>query len=124
MKAGGIAGDQLRSIVERIERLEEEKKAIGEDIREVIVEAASNGFDVPTIRKVIRLRKLDKAEREKQEALLDLYLHALGMTPIEAAIERAGEAPPAAKAEGPTKGKRHGKARSPAAEFAADLAGA
>ena len=76
---GGIAQDQLRSIVERIERLEEEKKALGDDIKEVYAEAKANGFDVKTLRQVIRLRKQDTSERAEQEALLDLYLHALGM---------------------------------------------
>ena len=76
---GGIAQDQLRSIVERIERLEEEKKALGDDIKEVYAEAKANGFDVKTLRQIIRLRKQDTSERAEQEALLDLYLHALGM---------------------------------------------
>ena len=76
---GGIAQDQLRSIVERIERLEEEKKALGDDIKEVYAEAKANGFDTKTLRAVIRIRKQDSAERQEQEALLDLYLHALGM---------------------------------------------
>lgn len=76
---GGVAQDQLRSIVERIERLEEEKAAIANDIKEVYAEAKGNGFDTKTLRQVIRLRKQDKAERQEQEAILDLYLHALGM---------------------------------------------
>jgi uncharacterized protein (UPF0335 family) len=74
-----IARDQLRSIVERIERLEEEKKTIADDIKEVYAEAKGNGFDVKTLRQVVRLRKQDREEREEQEAMLDLYLHALGM---------------------------------------------
>ena len=74
-----VAKDQLRSIVERIERLEEEKKALADDIKEVYAEAKANGFDVKTLRKIIGLRKQDKSERAEQEALLDLYLHALGM---------------------------------------------
>ncbi len=76
---GGITGDQLRSYIERIERLEEEKAALAADIRDVYAEAKANGFDVKTMRQVIRLRKLDKEERDEQETLLDLYLHALGM---------------------------------------------
>lgn len=76
---GGIAAAQLRAIVERIERLEEEKKALSEDIRDVYAEAKANGFDTATLRTVVRLRKQDKAEREEQENLLDLYLRALGM---------------------------------------------
>lgn len=74
-----VAKDQLKSIVERIERLEDEKKALADDIKEVFAEAKANGFDVKTLRKVISLRKQDKNERAEQEALLDLYLHALGM---------------------------------------------
>ncbi|MGD9738782.1 MAG: DUF2312 domain-containing protein [Bauldia sp.] len=77
----GIAATQLKSIVERIERLEEEKKAIADDIKDVYAEAKANGFDTKTLRTVVRLRKQDRAEREEQEALLDLYLHALGMAP-------------------------------------------
>ncbi len=77
----GVARDQLRSIVERVERLEEEKKAIAEDIKEVYAEAKANGFDTKTLRTVVRLRKQELAERQEQEAMLDLYLHALGMVP-------------------------------------------
>lgn len=77
--AGGVARDQLRSVVERIERLEEEKAATAADIKEVYAEAKANGFDTKTLRQVIRIRKQDKAERQEQEAILDLYLHALGM---------------------------------------------
>jgi uncharacterized protein (UPF0335 family) len=76
---GGLAKDQLKSIVERIERLEEEKQALADDIKEVYAEAKANGFDTRTLRQVIRLRKQDATERDEQEALLDLYLHALGM---------------------------------------------
>src|SRR5262249_37066557 len=86
------AGDQLRTIVERIERLEEEKAEIATDIREVYAEAKGNGFDPKTIRQIIRLRKMEHAEREEHEALLDIYKAALGMldgTPLgEAAIRR------------------------------------
>lgn len=78
----GIAAAQLKSIVERIERLEEEKKALSDDVKDVYAEAKANGFDTKTIRTVVRLRKQDKAEREEQEALLDLYLNALGMGPL------------------------------------------
>lgn len=75
----GIAGAQLKSIVERIERLEEEKKALSDDIKDVYAEAKANGYDTKTLRQVIRLRKQDSSERMEQEALLDLYLNALGM---------------------------------------------
>ncbi len=74
-----VAQSQIRSIVERIERLEEEKKAIADDIKEVYAEAKSNGFDTKTLRKVVTLRKKDRAEREEEEAMLDLYLSAMGM---------------------------------------------
>nr|ACZ28650.1 hypothetical protein [uncultured organism] len=81
MSEQGVAGDHLRSFIERIERLEEEKKTISDDIREVYAEAKGNGFDAKILRQVVRIRKLDKAERMEQEAILDLYLHALGMVP-------------------------------------------
>ncbi len=80
---GGIAGAQLKALVERIERLEDEKKALADDIRDIYAEAKANGFDTKTLRQVVRLRKQDRAEREEQAALLDLYLHALGMAPAE-----------------------------------------
>lgn len=76
---GGIAADQLRSIIERIERLEEEKAAIANDVKEVYAEAKGNGYDVKILRQVVRIRKQDKAERQEQEAILDVYLSALGM---------------------------------------------
>lgn len=77
--SGGIAGDQLRSLIERIERLEEERKATAEDVREVYAEAKAAGFDIKVMRQLVRLRLLDSAEREEQEALLDIYRHAVGM---------------------------------------------
>lgn len=77
----GVARDQLRAFVERIERLEEEKKAIADDIKEVYAEAKGNGFDTKVLRQIIRIRKQDKQERLEQEAILDLYMHALGMAP-------------------------------------------
>jgi len=76
---GGVAAGQLRSLIERIERLEEEKAALAADIREVYAEAKGTGFDTKAMRQIVRLRKLDQSERQEQEALLDLYLHALGM---------------------------------------------
>ena len=76
---GGIANDRLRTIIERIERLEEEKAALAEDIREVFSEAKSAGFDVKILRQVIRLRKLESSDRQEQEAILDLYKRALDM---------------------------------------------
>ncbi len=84
-----VAKDQLRSVVERIERLEEEKKAIADDIRDVYAEAKANGFDTKVLRQVVSLRKKDLAEREEQDAIRDLYLSALGMLPD---FEPAGDA--------------------------------
>ncbi len=78
---GGIAGAQLRSFIERIERLEEEKAALAADIREVFAEAKGNGFDPKVMRQVLKLRKLDQADRQELEALLDLYMSAIGMGP-------------------------------------------
>lgn len=75
---GGNARAQLTSIVERIERLEEEKSTLAEDIKEVFAEAKGNGFDTATLRKAIRIRKMDPAKRAEAEAMLDLYLSALG----------------------------------------------
>lgn len=77
--ASAVAQDQLRSFVERIERLEEEKKTIADDIKDVYAEAKGNGFDTKVLRKVISLRKQDANERAEQDAILDLYLQALGM---------------------------------------------
>jgi uncharacterized protein (UPF0335 family) len=74
-----FAKDHLRAFVERVERLEEEKKAIADDIRDVYAEAKANGFDVKALRSVVRLRKQDVNERKEQEAVLETYLHALGM---------------------------------------------
>lgn len=81
MSEHGVAKDQLRSIIDRIERLEEEKKTISDDISEVYAEAKGNGFDAKILRQVVRIRKIDKTERQEQEAILDLYMHALGMIP-------------------------------------------
>jgi uncharacterized protein (UPF0335 family) len=74
-----VAKDQLKAFVERIERLEEEKKAIADDIRDVYAEAKGNGYDVKALRTIIRLRKQDKNERAEHEAILETYMHALGM---------------------------------------------
>ena len=78
---GGLSAEHLKQFVERIERLEEERKVISEDIKEVYAEAKSNGFDNKILREVIKLRKLESSEREELEHLLDTYLRALGMTP-------------------------------------------
>jgi uncharacterized protein (UPF0335 family) len=78
-KVGGIAADRLRSLVERIERLEEERKALGSDIRDIFAEAKSAGFDVKVMRQLIRIRKQEPKDVEEQESLLDVYRRALGM---------------------------------------------
>lgn len=74
-----VAAGQLKSIIERIERLEEEKKEIVDQIKEVMAEAKANGFDTKTLRKIVSLRKKNAEERQEEEAILDLYMHALGM---------------------------------------------
>jgi len=78
-KAGPISAERLKSFVERIEKLEEERHAIGGDIRDVYSEAKGVGYDIKTMRRLVSLRKLDAADRAEQEALLDTYKHALGM---------------------------------------------
>lgn len=80
-RVGGVAVDQLKSIIGRVEKLEEEKAGISADIRDVFAEAKGNGFDVKAIRSIIKIRKMDAQEREEQETVLDTYLHALGMLP-------------------------------------------
>ena len=79
MSATRIAKDQLKAFVERIERLEEEKKVIADDIKDVYAEAKGNGFDIKALRVVVRMRKQDVDERKEHEAILETYLHALGM---------------------------------------------
>ncbi|CDG41050.1 hypothetical protein ASAP_3005 [Asaia bogorensis] len=76
---GGIAVERLRSVIERVERLEEERKALAGDIKDIFAEAKSAGFDVPTLKNIIRLRKKEPSEIEEQETLLDIYRRALGM---------------------------------------------
>lgn len=78
-KPAGVAADRLKSFIERIERLEEEKKGIAGDIRDVYSEAKGTGFDTKTMRQIIKLRRMDSAERDEQEELLDVYKQALGM---------------------------------------------
>jgi len=79
IKAGGVAVERLRSIVDRIERLEEERKALASDIKDIYAEAKSAGFDPKVLRALIRIRKQEAAEVEEQETLLDVYRRALGM---------------------------------------------
>ncbi len=75
----GVAAQELKQFIERIERLEEEKKAIADDIKDVFAEMKGRGFDTKVVRQVIRIRKQDHAERQEMEAVLELYLNALGM---------------------------------------------
>lgn len=82
-----VAQGQLRSIVERVERLHEEKKALESDIKEIYAEAKANGFDTKVLRHIVKLRGKDKSEREEFEAIVELYMDALGMLPGE--IEQA-----------------------------------
>jgi uncharacterized protein (UPF0335 family) len=74
-----FAKDQLKAVIERVERLEEEKKAIADDIKDVYAEAKAHGFDVKALRTIVRLRKQDSDERKEEEAILETYMHALGM---------------------------------------------
>jgi uncharacterized protein (UPF0335 family) len=79
MAEGTVAADQLRLFIERIERLEEEKKGIADDIRDVYSEAKANGYDTKTMRAIVRLRKLEKHTRDEMDALLETYRNALGL---------------------------------------------
>jgi uncharacterized protein (UPF0335 family) len=85
---GGIAGDRLKSFIERIERLEEERKTLSADIKEVYAEAKGTGFDTKIMRQLIRLRRMDKDDLDEQESLLDVYKRAIGMLP---AVDEAAE---------------------------------
>jgi uncharacterized protein (UPF0335 family) len=84
---GGIAGDRLRSFIERIERLEEERRVLSADLKEVYAEAKGSGFEPKIMRQIVRLRKRDKDELDEEESLLDVYKRALGMLPEAAAAE-------------------------------------
>lgn len=77
--ATSFAKEQLKAVIERVERLEEEKKAIADDIKDVYAEAKAHGFDVKALRTIVRLRKQDSDERKEEEAILETYMHALGM---------------------------------------------
>ena len=87
----GIAGDRLRSLIERIERLEEEKRTLAADIKEVFAEAKGSGFDTKIMRQLIRLRRMDKDDLDEQETLLDVYKRALGMLPEAGPASAAAE---------------------------------
>lgn len=78
-EVGGVAADKLRSIIERVERLEEERKALAGDIKDIFTDAKGDGFDVKVIKQIIKLRKQEPAEVEEQETMLDTYRRALGM---------------------------------------------
>jgi len=88
---GGIAGERLRSFIERIERLEEEKRTLAADIKEGYAEAKGTGFDAKTMRQIIRIRRNDKDDLDEQETLLDIYKRALGMLPEEGTASAAAE---------------------------------
>ena len=79
VEVGGIAAERLRELIERIERLEDEKAALAADIREIYAEAKAVGFDAKVMRQIIKLRKMDTADQQELEALIDTYKHALGM---------------------------------------------
>lgn len=88
---GGIAGERLKSFIERIERLEEEKQALAGDIKEVFAEAKGEGFDAKIMRQLIRIRKRDQEDLDEEETLLDLYKRALGMLPDATPQAQAAE---------------------------------
>ena len=79
MSEGNVAADQLRLFIERIERLEEEKKGIADDVKDVYAEAKANGYDTKTMRAIVRLRKMEKHARDEADALLETYRNALGL---------------------------------------------
>lgn len=79
MSSGNVAAEQLRLFIERIERLEEEKAGINDDVKDVYQEAKSNGYDTKTMRSIIKLRKMEKAARQEAEAMLETYKNALGL---------------------------------------------
>ena len=88
---GGVAGERLKSFIERIERLEEEKRALNGDIKEVYAEAKGTGFEPKIMRQIIRIRRMDKDDLDEQESLLDVYKRALGMLPEIEESEAAAE---------------------------------
>lgn len=107
-KAGPISNDRLKSFIERIEKLIEERKGIQDDIKDVFSEAKGVGYDVKTMRKVVQLRAMDPNDRAEQEALLDTYLHALGMVDrVQAHIAAGASVREAAAAEGISRSAAH-----------------
>lgn len=130
MAEGSVAADQLRLLIERIERLEEEKKAIADDIKDVYAEAKARGFDTKALREIVRLRKMTAEERREREAIVDTYRAALGMldgTPLgkwavdrlKKPEERQAEEPPAGADSGKPADKKSKKAEPPAPADAA-----
>ena len=89
MSEGNVAADQLRMFIERIERLEDEKRGIADDVKEVYAEAKSNGYDTKTMRKIVALRRMEKYARDEADALLHTYREALGMGQLEFHLESA-----------------------------------
>jgi uncharacterized protein (UPF0335 family) len=81
-RGGSVSAEQLKSIIQRVEKLEEEKAALGADIRDVFAEAKGNGFDVKAIKQILKIRRMDESEREEQTAILETYMGALGMLPL------------------------------------------
>jgi uncharacterized protein (UPF0335 family) len=88
---GGIGGEQLKSFIERIERLEEEKRALADDIKEVYAEARGSGFEPKIMRQIVRIRKRDQDDLDEEENLIELYKRAIGMLPPEVGHSRAAE---------------------------------
>jgi uncharacterized protein (UPF0335 family) len=88
---GGVAGERLKSFIERIERLEEEKRALSGDIKEVYAEAKGTGFEPKIMRQIVKIRKMDKDDLDEEETLLDIYKRALGMLPDAGGQTQAAE---------------------------------
>ena len=103
-----FARGQLKSIIEGVERLEEEKKNVNDDINALYSEAQANGYDKKILKKIVALRKKTQAERDEEQAILDLYMHALGMTPMEEFIANQDEAPVSTEAQ-PDPNAEHNK---------------
>jgi uncharacterized protein (UPF0335 family) len=87
LRAGSVSAEQLRTIIQRVEKLEEDKAAIGGDIREVLAEAKGNGFDLKAIKQILKIRRMDENERAEQTAILETYMGALGMLPLFEGLE-------------------------------------
>lgn len=112
VKAGPISADRLKNFIERIERLDEERTAVGGDIRDVYVEAKGVGYDVKTMRKIVAIRKQDAADRAEQETLLDVYKHALGMDRAVAAVQGGASLREAAADHGVSKSALHRRVKA------------